>query len=828
MQQGDGLRPKLDWDPTSPSAWAHALGMVRVPLFGVSKGQEHSVLLDGHRASFAVLAEQDLQQDIDPANWTWSSFLNHAVVLEPRSGLMSLRRWDARTQIRRFRLPKTRQAARDFLRLVESSPDPRGTDVVIHILRAFRSIRNLVESPLEAINVLNALLLGTEAARKNTIDQEAWLAAKSLDEALAQIPETTRGLVRPKLTVDSARTPLGNLLEFLLGPEPISNCELDPSLLLRHASSQLYQDAHLFLERDPQLTFFVPHETTPGTPIQKDVRFTPPSLARSLAEQASASFFEKNPGAQEIDILDPACGSGVFLQEILRELATRGFAGKIRLRGIDNSTISCAIARFCLERVRLDHPELEARLETTITEADALVENWGQPDIVLMNPPFVAWESTGKADRVQLQTILGNLAKGRPDKSMAFLWRATQSIGTGGTVASVLPAAMLETASAEGMREILQQTMHVKLVGRFDSSNYFRGAIVETAFVVMTKSHTLNGDLSMSMLYAKQGHEDEALRILRLDQGGEFAAVRNESEAQVTRTSTRLLTPTSWTPRGEITTRLLEEVSRRKIPTVSNLFDVRQGSRTGMNDAFVLSVSELETLPKRERKFFRPAAGNSTIRGGRLVSNEVVFFPYQPDGTVSISSEVELRRELPRYYELFLEPNKAQLRKRAGVGPRWWTLTRERQWQVRKLPKLVSTYFGDSGSFAFDAEGEFVVVQGHAWVWKRQNESESIEAALLPFASSPLPWAYAALLNSRTFERLLSHYCPRVQGGQFNLSKRFVDAVPIPDLSESTRALSSDLVTLSDAGRRLQDGIALTSDIEGLTERLYGLSSLHP
>jgi hypothetical protein len=94
-----------------------------------------------------------------------------------------------------------------------------------------------------------------------------------------------------------------------------------------------------------------------------------------------------------------------------------------------------------------------------------------------------------------------------------------------------------------------------------------------------------------------------------------------------------------------------------------------------------------------------------------------------------------------------------------------------------------------------------VVLQGYAWLWKRKR---------LPgtpaFDQSSLPWAYLAILNSPFFEALLEGACPRVQGGQFNLSTRFVSRIFLPDLADTLRYTGALVERLARLGRRIHAG----------------------
>ena len=221
------------------------------------------------------------------------------------------------------------------------------------------------------------------------------------------------------------------LFRYFLLPEPTTGCRLAPDMLLRHASGQLYQEAHLRLEREFRQGFLpgLASDAPTGGLLTKDVRLTPSALARALVEQAIAAIGRGTTAEQpeELDILDPACGSGVFLQEALRALVARGYSGTLTLRGFDASPVSCEISKFCLERVKRDLPT--ARVSIDIRKVDdSLQEDWGAPDLILMNPPFVPWERMPPAGQEVVNHELGDLAKFRADLAMAFIWKGVKAL----------------------------------------------------------------------------------------------------------------------------------------------------------------------------------------------------------------------------------------------------------------------------------------------------------------------------------------------------------------------------------------------------------------
>jgi hypothetical protein len=525
----------------------------------------------------------------------------------------------------------------------------------------------------------------------------------------------------------------------------------------------------------------------------------------------------------ELQIIDPACGSGIFLQECLRELASREFSGQVRLKGIDNSPISAEIAQFCIHHsIRDLGPRGNARAE--IQQLNALRSDWGNPHLVLMNPPFSSYTDMSLEDRESCRDVLGDLARGHFDKAMAFIWKAICDVRPGGLVASVLPSSLLESDHGRRWRSAIAECAHLTTVGRFKGYSYFQDAIVEPAFLVLKKKTDPAGAVpQVTIVEAEENAEDIAMRKLRKAESSVSADVLLVLDCPQPPASR------GWMPRGFRNQRLLTSLSA-SASTVGDLFQVRQGALTGNNNIFVLSVHEWATLSAHERAFFHPAAGTSTIWDGQLLKTQYVFYPHGVAGA-TLEREEDVRHHLPTYYAQRLLPAKHRLlRRRDKNEANWWTLTEHRAWQATFPPKLVSAYFGAAGKFSFDSDGVYVCVHGYAWLWKggcgigNAEEAVDDEERVIQFTDTEIPWAYTAILNSRLFDILLACFCPRVQGGQFNLSKRFVRMVPLPDLMSGR--LTGDLIdALAAAGKRLGRGADVDGDeLASLVARAYGVA----
>jgi hypothetical protein len=340
-------------------------------------------------------------------------------------------------------------------------------------------------------------------------------------------------------------------------------------------------------------------------------------------------------------------------------------------------------------------------------------------------------------------------------------------------------------------------------IGKFEGYTYFKTSLVEPSFVILRRKEASRALSARSarVLIASEGTEDKALRLLRL---ADSLEPKEDKGVEIFTVPAAIFRGGEWMPERRAVFALKLALNQLRFPTVDELFTVHQGIRTGDNRAFILTADEYGQIPKLEQPYFRPVAGQGALRNGQLVPSYYVFYPYAADGKPSITSETQLTKLLPGYHEQYLKDRKEKLKVRAKVT-NWWLLTWPRPWQAGNVVKWVSNYFGASGSFAYDDSGEYVVVQGYAWLGRSKlvfGKPVDPQAAI---ANTPLPWAYLTLLNSKLFEVILSAHCPRVQGGQYNLSSRFVKNIPIPNLADPNFS-TSILDRLTDLGHRIHDG----------------------
>ncbi len=814
----------IQLDSTNGDIWAKTLGLTKFNLYGRGLNSnlegQHVVMLNG-TSSFLLSVSDNSSLPFEQVlvDLAWTSNLSYCIHVIPY--LNEMRLFETARQAptpRRFVPPGSERAMREVLDLLHAEYSANRNQVVQVALTSFRILRQelrQIDDETEVIRAFNALLTYAELIESRIVND----VCETLEDCINVLQQQNLPyLALPQ--VDSANTiPISPIIRglqngFGLG-RPISS-----HLLLRHASSELYQEAHLLIGTPTQ--FQLPGLAT-GNPVpgklRKDVRFTPSGLARSLAsETLELAHQYSDLTRDQLLILDPACGSGIFLKEALRDLDRRGCAKPVSIRGIDISPISVEMSRFILGRAKAD---VEFPVDISIEVGDALSMDWGTPDVVLMNPPFIQVENLQESERKSAANVLGKSATGRFDLSMAFITKATACLRKGGYVTSLLPASLLETRAGELWRSNLAQDASLMLVGRFQGFRLFRSSTVEIG-VVTIKAVPPEVHSSTLLLVAESNYESPALQAIRELHEDKSQGFQLKLVPQST------IQAASWLPRNLATLELRERLAGLGLPKVTDLFEVKQGIRTGANSVFLLSVVQLEALPLSERAWFRPTVGQGSIRGGTISLQEYVFYHFDNFGN-ELQTEDDVKREVPHFYNSYLLPNKAVLETRARKSDaNWWKLSEHRSWLVSTVPKIVSTYFGSSGSFGFDAVGNLAVVQGFGWLRSETNINTQVSFEdvedIVAWKRSRSPFAFLAILNSEFFQKVLSLHCPRVQGGQFDLSARYMNFVPVPDLEDEIRVPPDVVESLADLGEAIYRAQSISTGLlEKLVRFAYGL-----
>lgn len=659
--------------------------------------------------------------------------------------------------------------------------------IVPFVMKEFRGIRNWLREENSAESSMTALLYMLASIKDSGSIGNDNLASLGL-------PTNTFDIVG---NLPSMEEHLQHLREGMNGFQP------DVSLLLRHAAGQLFEEANYIAKFNPQLSLFTNYDIKYAYNPQKlGAFYTPTYLARSIVEKViKESHIEDK---EEISILDPACGSGEFLVEALRQLKTLGFAGKVKVYGWDVSSVAINIANFVLH---FEKEEWNGGLELHIEEHDSVVHDWPNVDIVFMNPPYSSWEQLNDEQR---QSVKELMPKGKPNLSGVFYLKAVNALKENGIIGCVMPTSFLINDSTKELRKVSKEKVMPFYIGRLGNF-VFQRAFVDVCVIMAKVRADADGSITMLWTDNKGKLVPDALRKLRMIDYGAATPLNMENVSIYQQEAKSVLNNDVWMPLSykemQVKKTLDDLLVCGVMECVKDVFSVKQGCRTGNNSLFKIKKQELLAMEEAEKSYFRPSVDSDSLQNNILQENSYVFFPYDENG-LNILSEEELKDKVPTYYQKIIG-SKESLGSRAGGIKQWWALTRPREWQFTLGVRLVSAEFGNSSNFSIDESGRFVVERGLAWLPKDyQMPRDNL-------------YAYLAILSSEYFNTLLAIYSKQLAGGNwFNLEKKFVDQIPLPRFSDNE---DYKLQLLIGYGKKIAKGVRFDYyKCEHLVMELYG------
>lgn len=751
--------------------WESNFGLLPIrlnPLFQVDK----FLMLNGGLGDFCLktssIGEEDIQNIFQES---WSTNTKNFLFIEEDS--IEVTNWYD-NKIEKIPNNKIEFNLSQFYKYLSSKSYKTQNDVVPFILDIFRQLRNITfekQDSSEAINLLFHLLISLEEDYTN-IEVAKWGISE------AKFPD------RFEYFVD-------------LINQGVRNIKPNLDLILRHTAGILFQEAHReVIYFNPQRDLFggVSSRLETRLDAYSSIHYTPQYIARSIVENALKSLDLTN---NELTILDPSCGSSEFLIEILKQLKNRDYKGKVTVKGFDSSDSAIRTSKFLLTYENRKQWNNSIVLDIRKVK-DSLVEDWGNNDIILMNPPFISWELLKeKESRDNVLAILSNVVKrSRPNQATAFFYKATQSLSNNGIIGCVLPTSIFNSEIYSELRDKLNGELTFKLLAKL--GNYvFEDALTDVSLFIASNSQSV---LLPKLIWTKneKGIVQDALR--------EFRKMNANNEQSVNTKDFSIYTPpyfpilnNTWKVISLKENDFIKELDifykAGKLSTISDVFSINQGALLGIKNIFKIPTEEYDLLSIEEKKHFRPILTNSSIRSGKITIYEYVWFPYDKNG-LTFKDEGELA--VLDFYNSRLLPNKDILEKRTGIT-HWWALTRPRNWQFTKEPRLYSSRFGSSNSFGFDQKGDCVIEEGNAFIPKKDFQISDY-------------YFYLACFSSNIFDLLLSIYSKPIMSG-YDLGKIQIKNIPIPNIHKNNLRENGAYLKLSELGKELVSGNSFVKPI---------------
>lgn len=518
----------------------------------------------------------------------------------------------------------------------------------------------------------------------------------------------------------------------------------------------------------------------------------------------------------QITILDPACGSGAFLNAALQflmaehkhidEMEAKVAGSDIVFQDVENSILehnlygvdineeSVEIAQLALWlRTAKPHRKLNS-LNENIKCGNSLISDpaiagekafdWkkefpqvfekGGFDVVIGNPPYVRIQGIKSNQERESKYYESNFqsAKGRYDLYILFIEQALKLTKDTGVASYILPHNFMAGNLGAGIREMLSNNHCLEQIVHFGSYLVFEEALTYTCIIRLSQKNYV-------VKYASINPKDLSTNIT-------FEEIDYSK-----------LGKEKWNLTDFSSQTVLDRISSVKTHVSDFFSNVGRGIVTGMDDCFILSGkiggNAFEGYSKAlkqdihiESELVRPILKGDSVHAYEPLSPDLfVLYPHIiKEGKTEAIPEKELEELYPLTYAYLLNFKDTLVAKKIKykTNPEYWySLHNSRDMSLFCEKKIITPYLANKCQMSIDQDGGMFT-----------NDKCSVLKLRPQYDDLYLP--YLAILNSKVCWFYISKTSSEFAGGYFVFSNLFVNPFPILDLSDSENEQIRDVL----------------------------------
>lgn len=489
-----------------------------------------------------------------------------------------------------------------------------------------------------------------------------------------------------------------------------------------------------------------------------------------------------------LKILDPACGSGAFLNQALNYLLEEHafidesvktlMGGSVlglydvkkdilenNLYGVDINAEAVEIAKLSLWLRTVESGRKLNKLADKIKVGNSLIDDksvaddafiWeeefsevfeqGGFDVVIGNPPYVRHENITKI-KPALEKYISYA--GTADLFVYFFELASKLLKEKGLNGYICSNKFFNATYAKNLRKYILGNMKIEQIIDFDGKQVFSDAIVESTVTIFGKS------------IADKEHK---FKIINAD----LIESYKMKQFDLNTSSFTLLNPYKML--------LKHKIEKIGVPLKQWDIEIKSGIKTGFNEAYIIDGKKKDELIQKDPK-------NSEIIKPLLRGRDVRRYGYEFADKWLIVAEYESHKYLEDKYPLIYEhllgyqkelSKRGQCTNRGGKGQHHWleldNNPSKNYFDLLKKEKIMWLELTDNPKFTLDKNGYFVDMTVFFITGQKLNY-------------------LLALLNSKAVFWYFDLICNESGVGTNRWKKTYVEQLPIPSATDNTETL---------------------------------------
>jgi type I restriction-modification system DNA methylase subunit len=365
--------------------------------------------------------------------------------------------------------------------------------------------------------------------------------------------------------------------------------------------------------------------------------YTPDFIVRKILDD----MFFNSPLALEKHTIDPSCGDGRFLVEVVKRIITWSKPSQLadNLSFVHGWDIDEKAVEDCKRHLNELIAPLDIYVKWNIEVCDALFfyENFNKKfDFIVGNPPYIRIQHLEETQRKSIQTHFSFCKNGSTDIYIAFFQLAHFLLADDGKCGFITPNSYFFTTTASDFRAFFASQQLLLQVSNYGEIQLFDNASTYSAITIFSKQK--NDFFSYQKAKDTQTFENRNIPFSEINEVKIWALSPNEQELPTTQKT------------------LLKDLCKIHvgITTLCDKAYIFSIENTD-NEDVVIANTKLKGAIKIEKGILKPIIKASTLKNAEQGISDYVLFPYQKEnGKQTIIKEAILKEKFPLAYDYLL------------------------------------------------------------------------------------------------------------------------------------------------------------------------------